>query len=124
MHSSFKLGVRGLALTLATTLIISSTANAQFPFPAKESPAERSAAAPRLTPDAAVVSEGTIVKPTAAELRQARAMRRSQQRIERMERNLWAGYEPLRPNWNSIPMMSSRFPYQYNVSVPVYVYPW
>ncbi|MEO1615975.1 MAG: hypothetical protein AAFV88_09015 [Planctomycetota bacterium] len=59
-------------------------------------------------------------KPTAAEMRQARAIYRSQQRIARMERNLWAGYEPLRPSWNSIPMMSSRYPAPRTVVVPFY----
>lgn len=62
-------------------------------------------------------------QPTAAELRQARAQYRSQQRAQRMERNLWAGYEPLRPNWNSIPMMSSRYPDRSTIYVPIYVYP-
>jgi hypothetical protein len=62
-------------------------------------------------------------KPTAKELRQARALYRQRQRIERLERNLWAGYEPLRPNWNSLPMTSSRYPAATTVLVPVYVYP-
>ena len=62
-------------------------------------------------------------KPTAAEMRQARALFRSQQRIERLERNQWAGYEPLRPNWNSIPMMSSRYPERGVIVVPLYFYP-
>ncbi|MEM0925359.1 MAG: hypothetical protein AAGJ83_04925 [Planctomycetota bacterium] len=60
--------------------------------------------------------------PTAAEIRQARAQYRSQQRIARMERNLWAGYEPLRPNWNSIPMMSSRYASRHTIVVPIYVF--
>lgn len=46
---------------------------------------------------------------TAAEIRQARALYQTQQRIERMERNAWAGYDPLRPGSNPIPMMSSRY---------------
>lgn len=69
-------------------------------------------------------SEATKGKPTAKELRQARALYRQRQRLERLERNLWAGYEPLRPNWNSIPMMSSRYPTRNTVVVPVYIYPW
>lgn len=61
-------------------------------------------------------------RPTAAELRQARAQFRARQRMMRMERNLWAGYEPLRPNWNAIPMMSSRFSTTYRTIVPIYLY--
>jgi len=57
----------------------------------------------------------------AAELRQARALYRSQQRIARLENNLWTGHEPLRPTWNSIPMMSSAFNYRRTIYVPVYV---
>jgi hypothetical protein len=56
-----------------------------------------------------------------AEIRQARALYRSQQRVARLEHNLWMGVEPLRPNWNSVPMMSSRYTNQ-RVYIPVYVY--
>jgi hypothetical protein len=56
-----------------------------------------------------------------AELRQARALYRAQQRVARLEYNLWMGHEPLRPNWNSVPMMSSRYTSQ-RVYVPVYFY--
>ncbi|QDV46190.1 hypothetical protein Enr13x_60990 [Stieleria neptunia] len=80
-------------------------------------------AVPRLVDVVPSSSDLSTGEPTAAELRQARAQFRSQQRMERMERNLWAGYEPLRPNWNSIPMMSSRYPYRQTVVVPLYVYP-
>jgi hypothetical protein len=55
-----------------------------------------------------------------AELRQARALYRSNQRVARLEYNLWMGYEPLRPNWNSVPMMSSRYTHR-RLYVPVYV---
>ncbi|MCS7467954.1 hypothetical protein NZK35_14970 [Stieleria sp. ICT_E10.1] len=78
---------------------------------------------PRLVDVVPSSSDQSAGEPTAAELRQARAQFRSQQRMERMERNLWAGYEPLRPNWNSIPMMSGRYPYRQTVVVPLYVYP-
>ena len=47
--------------------------------------------------------------PSAAELRQQRALFRSQQRLERIERNAWLGHEPLRPSFNAIPMMTSRY---------------
>ena len=58
---------------------------------------------------------------TPQELRTARAIYRANQRVARMEYNLWIGHEPLRPRWNSIPMMSSRYtnPKFY---VPVYIY--
>ena len=58
---------------------------------------------------------------SAAELRQARALYRSRQRIARLENNLWMGYEPLRPQWNSVPMMSSRYSSRRTIYVPVYV---
>ncbi len=70
-----------------------------------------------------LATELSTGKPTAKELRQARALYRQRQRIERLERNLWAGHEPLRPNWNSLPMTSSRYPAATTVLVPVYVYP-
>ena len=57
-----------------------------------------------------------------AELRQARALYRANQRVARLEYNLWMGHEPLRPRWNSIPMMSSRYTNN-RIYVPVYVYP-
>ena len=58
---------------------------------------------------------------TPQELRTARAIYRANQRVARMEYNLWIGHEPLRPRWNAIPMMSSRYtnPKFY---VPVYIY--
>ena len=54
-----------------------------------------------------------------AQLRQARALYRANQRVARLEYNLWMGHEPLRPNWHALPMTSSRFapPRLY---VPVY----
>ncbi len=58
---------------------------------------------------------------TAAELRQQRALYQMQQRIERLEAAAWLGYNPLRPNWSAIPMMSSRYAPTRIVYVPVYV---
>ena len=46
--------------------------------------------------------------PTAAELRQARALERRRQRVARMEANAWAGYSPLRPNVDADPYSQSR----------------
>ncbi|GAA4458533.1 hypothetical protein [Novipirellula rosea] len=58
---------------------------------------------------------------TPAELRQARALYRSQQRIARQEYNLWMGREPLRPSWNAIPMTSSRYAPRHTYYIPVYI---
>jgi hypothetical protein len=55
-----------------------------------------------------------------SEIRQARAMYRANQRVARLEHNLWMGYEPLRPNWSSTPMMSSRYAPR-RVYVPIYI---
>ena len=62
-----------------------------------------------------------VQKMTASEIRQARALHRSQQRDARIEHNLWIGYEPLRPNWNALPMMSSPYAYKRTIYVPVYI---
>ena len=59
---------------------------------------------------------------TASEIRQARALYRSQQRVARLERNLWMGYEPLRPSWSATPMTSSRYAPRRTYYVPVYYY--
>lgn len=57
---------------------------------------------------------------TVAELRQARALARANQRTARLEYNLWMQREPLRPNWNAVPMMSSRYPVR-RIYIPIYV---
>lgn len=59
-------------------------------------------------------------KPSAAELRQARAIYRSQQREARIQRNLWMGYEPLRPNWNPIPMTSNPYTAR-TIYIPLFI---
>ena len=60
-------------------------------------------------------------KPTAKELRQARALYRSQQRIKRLEYYQWMRFEPLRPNWNTTPAMTSPYPWRQTIYVPVYI---
>lgn len=60
--------------------------------------------------------------PSAAELRQARALYRTQQRIERLERNAWLGYEPLRPGFTAVPMMSSRYYPRRVIQFPTFIY--
>lgn len=59
---------------------------------------------------------------TVAELRQSRALFRANQRVARLEYNLWMQRTPLRPNWNALPMMSSRYTAR-RVYVPIYVNP-
>lgn len=63
-------------------------------------------------------SRGT---PTAASLRQARAMYEAQQRLRRIERNRWMGHEPLRPSFNAVPMMTSRYSPNRVVYIPYYI---
>ncbi|MEM9588229.1 MAG: hypothetical protein AAGA03_13185 [Planctomycetota bacterium] len=48
-------------------------------------------------------------KQTVAQMRQARAMFEAKQRLARIERNAWLGYEPTRPAWAAIPMTTSRY---------------
>lgn len=67
-------------------------------------------------------SDQRTTRMTAAELRQARALYRANQRTARLEYNLWMGYEPLRPKFNAIPMMSSRYAPR-RIYTPVYVWP-
>lgn len=57
-----------------------------------------------------------------AELRQSRALLKSDQRRARMEHNAWIGHEPLRPNWNAVPSMRSHYERRSLVYVPVYRY--
>ncbi len=76
--------------------------------------------APRLQASSST-SDVRSSRMSTAELRQARALYRAQQRVARLEYNLWMGYEPLRPNWNAVPMMSSRYTHR-RLYVPVYVH--
>lgn len=133
MNSNFKYGLLGIVFSSLTAVMTCGPAAAQFPLPPLAPPdavVEKPAAddvnlvaKPKLVDAIPSSSDLSISKPTAAELRQARAQFRTQQRIERMERNLWSGYEPLRPNWNSVPMMSSRYADRNIVVVPFYVLP-
>ncbi len=77
----------------------------------------------RLTDDPSF-SAGPKSRPSAiamSQLRQERATYRYNQRVARIEANAWIGYEPLRPGWSSLPMMSSRYPARRTVVVPVFV---
>jgi len=71
---------------------------------------------------AASQSDIRISKDEVAELRQARALYRANQRMARMEYNLWMGHQPLRPRWSPMPMMNSRYAPP-TIIVPVFVNP-
>lgn len=62
----------------------------------------------QLFDDAPSAVELQRTMPTAAELRQARALERRRQRVARMEANAWAGYSPLRPTIDADPYSQLR----------------
>jgi hypothetical protein len=73
------------------------------------------------TPAAAVSpSQRRPSRMSVAELRQQRGLYKANQRMARIEYNLWMGYEPLRPQFNSVPMMSSRYSPR-RIYVPAYI---
>jgi hypothetical protein len=124
------MNVRRFFLIAASTTLLSggvfcgASAFAQDMFPIDDEPIDpvhlfESLEEPATAP---VISNSDVRKSqmSVAELRQARAIHRSNQRVARLEYNLWMGHEPLRPNWNSIPMMSSRYTNR-RIYVPVYV---
>ena len=79
---------------------------------------------PRVYFDAPTASQSDrrISKDKVAQLRQQRALYRANQRMARMEYNLWMGHQPLRPDWNPMPMMSSRYAPP-TIVVPIFVNP-
>ena len=79
---------------------------------------------PRIYFDAPTASQSDrrISKDKVAQLRQQRALYRANQRMARMEYNLWMGHQPLRPDWNPMPMMSSRYAPP-TIVVPIFVNP-
>jgi hypothetical protein len=75
-------------------------------------------------PSGGLLSSPSDVRPmlqTPDEIRIARAQYRGRQRLARLEHNLWVGHEPLRPNWTSVPTMTSRYAPPRIYYVPVYV---
>ena len=56
-----------------------------------------------------------------AELRQARALLKADQRRARLEHNAWIGYQPLRPSWSTVPMMRSHYE-RPTLYLPVYYF--
>jgi hypothetical protein len=125
-HWHNDMNVRLTAITLAAVLFTTFVAaNATF---AQELSGPEKRTAPNIfadsekSPQSARGSDPAQLKADrVAALRQARALYRSQQRIARLEHNLWMGYEPLRPNWNAVPMTSSRYNYRRTIYVPVHV---
>lgn len=59
-------------------------------------------------------------QPSLQELRRQRAEEMARLRALRLQQQIRSGYSPLRPRWNAIPMMSSRYSRPV-VYVPVYV---
>ena len=67
-------------------------------------------------------SDRKISEQKVAELRQARALYRANQRMARMEYNLWIGHQPLRPRRSPMQMMNSRYSPP-TIIVPIFVNP-
>lgn len=61
-----------------------------------------------------------VSQPSLQELRRQRAKEMARLRALRLQQQIRSGYSPLRPRWNAIPMMSSRYSRPV-VYVPVYV---
>ena len=127
------MNVRRFLLIAASTTLLSSgvfcgaSAFAQDPFSTDDDSMDRVHLFDSLEKPAAAASKSVATtsdvrksRMSTAELRQARALYRSNQRVARLEYNLWMRYEPLRPNWNSVPMMSSRYTHR-RLYVPVYI---
>ncbi len=116
---------RSIALVAAFALVVTSlgpiSASAQEPFERTANDAvhlfESLRESDRVSPSA----QRQVERPTVSELRIARGQYQAQQRLARLERNAWNRYQPLRPNWSSIPMTSSRFPTRTTIIVPVFV---
>lgn len=110
---------------IAASIATCGTLSAQEPAIILAEPAapqaERVSIFETTAPVGATESETRVSKMSVAELRQQRALYKANQRMARIEYNLWMGYEPLRPKFNSIPMMSTRYSTQ-RLYVPVYVH--
>ena len=128
VHPVKNMKVRRLLLPVALitaasgSLMFGGAAHAQDPNPPRPNPpAERFSLFPEAEQEHPSESDAERYRRTAREMRTARAIYRANQRVARLERNLWVGYEPLRPRWNAIPSMTTRYtnPKFY---VPVYVY--
>ena len=108
---------------LSSSVLTTGYVVAQDPFSETIDPIERIKLFESLDQPEASSSQSDVRRSRAsvAELRQARAAYRANQRVARLEHNLWVGYEPLRPKWNAVPMMTSRYSSRRVIYVPVYV---
>jgi hypothetical protein len=125
MHLSRFLFIATLMTVLSCGAFSATVARAQDPASKKSDAAlDRIPLFDLLEEPATHPSESKVKRSrmSVSELRQARALYRANQRVARFEYNLWMGREPLRPRWNAVPMMSSRYT-NYKYYVPVYVYP-
>ncbi|MGB7327380.1 MAG: hypothetical protein WBD31_21065 [Rubripirellula sp.] len=122
---------RIFALTaILGTLALASTSNAQAPISppidtAKPAAIDRIKLYDSLekSSDQNERTKSSSGQLSANEIRQARALHRADQRAARLDHNLWMGVNPLRPDWNAVPMMHSNYNYvQRRLYVPVYVY--
>lgn len=82
----------------------------------------RVAAATRPNESPSLEKRSDRQRPSAAELRQARAMYSMKNRMARIERDAWRGREPLRPNFHGIPNAASIFYQQPRYVVPIYYF--
>ena len=70
--------------------------------------------------DLAVAESMIAEEPSLQDLRRQRAAEIARLRALRLQQQIRSGYSPLRPRWNAIPMMSSRYTRPV-VYVPIYV---
>jgi hypothetical protein len=109
---------------LSSALCWGGTAKAQDPFAAEDEASDVIHLFDSPLPSSTAISSSQAVLPrtgmSVAELRQTRALYRADQRVARIEYNLWMGHEPLRPKWNAIPTMTSRYASRTIHYVPVY----
>jgi hypothetical protein len=113
-----------LAISIATlsgACLLGNAASAQDPF---SDDANTTETANLFGPSTTSSSTSSVrgSRMSVSELRQARALYRANQRVARLENNLWLGHEPLRPKWNAVPMMTSRYAPR-TIYVPVYIWP-
>ncbi len=67
----------------------------------------------------AVIKESELARVRLRELRMQRAAEQARQRAIRLQQQLRLGYSPLRPSWNAVPMMRSRYSRPV-IYIPVY----
>lgn len=108
-----------LILAIATTALMHNATADDKPVDGKTSEADFSFFGKKQDPDSLIKIKKSRV--SVAELRQARALLKADQRRARIERNAWMRHEPLRPNFHAVPSMRSRYE-QRTFYIPVYWY--